>query len=170
MEFVWVPEHMVKSGSEFCIEGIDLWARAREQQCYCNVSSVLIGLEGSSWGKTSPFGLKHGNTGKNHPISAIGNHKWSEYRNNHMYQIPADLGGMHMTVTKWMFEELQKTCDIIGLFDPLTNLDDKTRSYTRTALTQRFCEKEFFKLVLAGNSKQARHTVEWMKEYAATHK
>jgi len=149
---------------------MDLWDKAGEMKHCRRVSSVLIGLEGSAWGKINAFGLKHGNVGKRHPVTALANHKWSWYRQNYMHQIPADLGGMHMTVTRWMFNEIQTTCDKIGVLDPVTHGDGSGRCYDRNSVAERICEKEIFKMMLSSNSKQAKQTVEWMKDYAELHR
>jgi len=81
-------------------------------------------------------------------------------------QIPSDEGGMHVKITRPMFEEFMQTCDQLNLVDPSTDLVPTTeRQHSRWDLEQRYAEKELFKQVLSGNGNQAKQVIEAMQEY-----
>jgi len=153
------------------VHGINFWDKARKTEERHKISSVLIGLEGAAPQKKSPFGVEHDVSGTSHNVSALGGQKWRAYRLNNALQIPSDEDGMHMKITRRMFEELIETCDQIGLGDPCIDLvSRRVQGYTREVLDQRYAEKELFKQILGGNGPQAKQSVEWMKEHSSTHR
>mmetsp|Transcript_85174 Transcript_85174/g.258523 ORF Transcript_85174/g.258523 Transcript_85174/m.258523 type:complete len:533 (-) Transcript_85174:64-1662(-) len=164
--FEWLNSDSIEMDS---VRGMELWVEARKHEVRHKVSSVLIGLEGSAPNKRSPFGTEHNASGVPNKISALGNRKWHAYRMNNALQIPSDEGGMHLRITRQMFQEFIETCDKIGLVDPVVDLVAEPGSgCTRDDLERRHAEKELMKQLLAGSGRQAQEAVELMKEYAST--
>jgi len=82
-----------------------------------HISGILLGIEGSSPGKESFFGGKHTVTAKSQELSAFGKRKWSDYRRGGE-AVPADLGGMRVTVDDKKFRMLKEVCQRIDLCKP----------------------------------------------------
>eukprot|EP00418_Pyrodinium_bahamense_P092458 CAMPEP_0179027430 /NCGR_PEP_ID=MMETSP0796-20121207/9033_1 /TAXON_ID=73915 /ORGANISM="Pyrodinium bahamense, Strain pbaha01" /LENGTH=1231 /DNA_ID=CAMNT_0020723555 /DNA_START=49 /DNA_END=3746 /DNA_ORIENTATION=- len=163
VSFYWASEDSVEG-----VHGMDLWAEARKREERHKVSSVLIGLEGTAPQRKSPFGTEHDASGTSCPVSATGGRKWRAYRKNNALQIPSDQGGMHLRITRPMFQEFVDTCDMLNLVEPSMDLvPEHQGSHTRDDLERRWAEKELFKQVLAGSGRQAKQVVEAMKEFAA---
>jgi len=72
-----------------------------------SISTVLIGIEGSAPGKRNFFSKRHGVRAKSQELSAFGKRKWRDYRAGGQ-EVPADIGGMHMSVDKEAFKVLQE--------------------------------------------------------------
>jgi hypothetical protein len=171
MEYSWMHES-VQLRQE--TQGMNLFAMAEQREKNDpkhNISSVLLGLEGADPGNTSAFGCGHDASGQPSKISASGGRKWRAFRTNNAPQIPADIGGMRMKITKPAFDELVDTCQKLDLLDPgLDLLWEPFESYPRELLNHKYAERELFKRVLGGNSFQAKQAIEWMKEYRAKYK
>lgn len=164
--FAWMPENQLHG-----VKGGDFWEIAAREQEKHRVCSVLVGLEGTAPQKRSPFGVEHDGSGKSASISAVGNCKWSTYRQNNALQVPADHGGLRMNITKQMFEELRRTCERLDLIHPAMDLVmEACQSRSREMLEQRFAERELFKRILSSNATNAREVVEWMESYRAVNK
>jgi hypothetical protein len=168
INYQWMAEskHLIND-----VIGMKLFDEADKKQEVKRISSVLIGLEGADPGNVSVFGMGHDASGASSKVSASGGRKWRAYRTNNALQIPADIGGMRMTVTEQNFKELIETCEQVDLLDP--NLDilwEPGVAYPRALLDHRNAEKEFFKQILAGSGLQAHKAVEWMKAYRHKHK
>jgi len=82
-----------------------------------HISSVLVGIEGSSWGKCNLFGNQHTMMGKSQDRSAFGKRKWREYKSAGL-RVPAEIGGMHVAVDRASFILLQDTCEAARLLRP----------------------------------------------------
>jgi len=167
VSFLWVWEDGSGGSPMDQVRGLELWAEAKKHEARRKVSSVLVGLEGSPPARKSPFGQEHDASGTSAKVSATGGRKWRAYRKNNALQIPSDVGGMHVKITRTMFQEFMDTCDMLGV-DPSMDLADERPRYTREDLERRHAEKELFKQVLAGSGRQAKQAVELMKEYAST--
>jgi len=164
-------EWMAEEDAGQVVQGMSIWAKAKECGERHRISSVLIGLEGSAPHARSPFGVVHDASGKSGNVSALGGSKWRTLRMNNASQIPCDCDGMHVKLTRQKFTDLMETCDQIGLVEAsLDLLNTREMSYSREVLNHRFREKELFKQILAGNGKQAKQTLEWMKEHASARK
>jgi len=140
--FMWYP-----IGNLDGVRGASLWQEALKMEERVQVSSVLIGLEGSEPLCRSPFGVDHDPSGTSAAISALGGQKWRSYRSNAALQIPANEGGMRMKVDRRVFEV-----------------------YPRDLLDQRFSEMEMFKALLAGSGVQAKRAVEQLQEHRLLHR
>jgi len=161
--FVWLRESQLDG-----IRGVQLWDEAKRHSRHRSVSSVLIGLESSSPLMTSPFGLKHGPGGTSNPMSALGCQKWRAYRASEALQIPADVGGLKVTVTSRSFKDLRETCEKIDLVDPLHSLLlEPSVPKTRELLFRCSSEATFFKEMLASTGSQARLALEQILESRA---
>lgn len=101
------------------------------------VSSLLVGIEGSAPFKEDCFDNIHMPDGKSKEISAFGKRKWRDYRRGGQ-DVPADLGGMRMSLTEGRFHEICEVCKNIRLSRP------SSREQTMQATE----EREFFKKVL----------------------
>jgi len=82
-----------------------------------HLSAILVGIEGSAPHRQSFFGGTHGISGSSKNNSAFGKRKWKDYRTGGQ-EVPADLGGMRLTVTSSSFEQLQDLCSTIRLSKP----------------------------------------------------
>uniref|UniRef100_A0A7S0ZWE3 Uncharacterized protein n=1 Tax=Noctiluca scintillans TaxID=2966 RepID=A0A7S0ZWE3_NOCSC len=153
------------------VVGMSWWdAKPREERH--RIASVLLGLEGSEPRMRSPFdGSKHDASGASKPISAIGSRKWRAYRVNNALQIPADCGGIRCRITRKMFSELIDVTWRIGLTSPWQDLLLKRgEGFSRDVLEQRFLEKELFKLILSGSSREAKEALAGMQAYRERHR
>jgi len=83
-----------------------------------HISGILLGIEGSSPGKESFFGGKHTVTAKSQELSAFGERKWSDYRRGGE-AVPADLGGMRVTVDDKKFRMLKEVCQRMICANPV---------------------------------------------------
>lgn len=164
--FVWLPENQLQG-----VKGGDLWEQAAKHQELHQVSSVLLGLEGTAPQMKSPFGVEHDGSGTSAPISALGNCKWKTYRQNNALQVPADHGGLRMNINKQMFEELRRTCEKMDLLHPSLDLTLEPKgARSRELLEQRFAERELFKRILSSNAADAKAIVEWMDDHRTVNK
>jgi len=160
IEYSWLDEAETQKE----VRGLNFLSEVkRTEQHY--LSSVLIGLEGSSPQCTSAFGHEHSAMAAVSKISACGNHKWKCYRLNNAMQIPASTGGMRMKINRRIFEEFMETCNALDLLDCSSDLTLPTgKGCSRELLNHRFFEKELFKQILGGSAISARRAVECMKE------
>lgn len=165
--FLWVNEDGSGQMSLEAVSGAELWVEARKREEKHKVASVLIGLEGTAPQRKSPFGVEHDASGTSAKVSATGGRKWRAYGRNNALQIPSDHGGMHLKITRPMFQEFMDTCEVLNLVDPGEDLVDEDHVYSRGDLERRYAEKELFKNILAGNGRQANEAVELMKEYCS---
>mmetsp|Transcript_70575 Transcript_70575/g.204536 ORF Transcript_70575/g.204536 Transcript_70575/m.204536 type:complete len:1547 (-) Transcript_70575:129-4769(-) len=103
-----------------------------------HVSALLVGIEGSAPFKEDCFDNLHTPDGKSKEISAFGKRKWRDYRKGGQ-DVPADLGGMRMSLTESRFREICEVCrDNIRL----------SRPSSREETMQASEERELFKKVL----------------------
>jgi len=166
-EYTWLEERE----AEKQVDDLRCWASSQKDGHTHHISSVLIGLEGAAPNCKSPFGSVHNAKGSSNKVSALGNRKWRAYRLNNALQIPSTEGGMRMKINKEMFQELIEACDDICLMDPSSDLLMKPhRGLPRSFLNQRHAEKEFYKQILGGSSRQARNAVDWMRKYCSVHR
>jgi len=129
---------------------------------------VLLGLEGTAPNMRSPLGTVHSASGASSSISALGNSKWRAFRAHNALQVPADVGGLRMCLTRRDVEGLAGTCERLGLLDPgLDLLAEPGAVQPRELLEQRYAEQELFKRLLAGSGQEARQAVAWMEDYRA---
>jgi len=153
------------------IAGSHLWAEARAAGTATHsLSSVLLGLEGSAPGCESPFGMAHDATGASSKVSAVGNRKWRAYKLNCARDVPNEVDGMRMTITRQMFDEFIQTCAVLRIHEASDDLGPSGKAASNPALLRehledRFMEQELFRQVLGGSTQEARRAVEWMKEY-----
>jgi len=154
-DFVWVDEFALEG-----VKGAELWVLAERNFEFHNVSSVLLGLEGTAPNMKSPFGVTHDASGASAKISALGNRKWSSYRKNHAHQVPSSEGGMRVRIDRSTFQDLLDLCESIDLVDPSVDVSSQQLVFSRCALAQRHEEKELFKELLAGNGREARQALE----------
>jgi len=135
------------------------------------LASVLVGLEGAAPGMKSPFGNEHDVKGTSAEISALGNRKWRFYRAQGALQIPSDVGGLRMRITRRTFLDVVSTCEHLDLSSCSTDLAASHKhGLPRWLLDQRFAERELFKSLLGGSGREALEALTWMKEYRATHR
>eukprot|EP00927_Polykrikos_kofoidii_P012895 TRINITY_DN15606_c1_g2_i1.p1 TRINITY_DN15606_c1_g2~~TRINITY_DN15606_c1_g2_i1.p1 ORF type:complete len:1559 (-),score=248.16 TRINITY_DN15606_c1_g2_i1:101-4777(-) len=159
--FEWMLERCDRDD----VRGWHLWAEALRHVERHSISSVLIGLEGSAPHMRSPFGTEHDTSGKSANISAVGARKWRAYRSNNALQIPADIGGMHMCITRRLFEKLVSTCELIDLVDPAGDFRrPRGTPLSRRELDMRFLEQELFRRILGSNSVEALLAIDWIKD------
>lgn len=165
----WVPSHdLVREGVEYA----RLWEGASDTKgARHTYSSVLVGLEGAAPQFQSPFHQKHSSDGKPNVLSALGNRKWEAYRVNSASQIPADINGLQMTITREDFEEFKETVELIDVVDAqLDLLWDQGAPLPQDTLEHRFSERELFKQILGGSVSEAKKAINWMREYRIQHK
>jgi len=159
--FCWVPE---AEAIEEDVRGLRLFTQAAKLQSRHSISSVLLGLEGSAPMCSSPHGTKHDASGASSAISATGGAKWREYRNHHALQVPADIGGMRMYITREQFEEFKKACELLDLSNPADDLLPRT-TRSREELQRRYEEQELFKSLLSCPGHKAKQAVHWMIQH-----
>mmetsp|Transcript_55836 Transcript_55836/g.120716 ORF Transcript_55836/g.120716 Transcript_55836/m.120716 type:complete len:1072 (+) Transcript_55836:118-3333(+) len=111
--------------------------------------SVLIGIEGSAAGKQSFFGSKHNLTAKQHRLSAFGKRKWRDYRAAGQ-EVPADIGGMHVSINESTFKDLQTAIGAVSLHRP-------SEGYVRGRSQRK--EKALFRELLESNSFRAEEVL-----------
>jgi len=104
-----------------------------------NISGLLIGIEGSAPGKESFFSGKHSVKGKSKHLSAFGKRKWSDYRSGGE-DVPADLGGMRVSVDKNKLQILKDVCQRLDLCKPSAGYSAEQK-----------LEKEFFQDLLSSS-------------------
>lgn len=168
-DFSWIPkEDLGKSG----VGGAHLWKLAASKGDACHAySSILIGLEGSAPHMKSPFNMKHCVDGKPNKLSAVGNRKWQAYRANNAQQIPAEIGGMQMVITKETFKDLIETMELVDLVDAQEDLFvPRDQSMTKELLERRSLERELFKQILGGSGRESKKAIDAMTEYRSWHK
>lgn len=163
VDLVWLDEGRLREA-----HGAGLWDRAASLQETRRVSSVLLGLEGTAPGMRSPFGTDHDMSGASSPISAVGNSKWRRYRLSNGFQIPADIGGLRMSLTRGAFRDFVEACRQVPLPDPAGappgGRAAPARALPRELLEQRFAEQELFKQILGGCCREAHQAVAAMVE------
>mmetsp|Transcript_52503 Transcript_52503/g.122862 ORF Transcript_52503/g.122862 Transcript_52503/m.122862 type:complete len:1673 (-) Transcript_52503:73-5091(-) len=160
----WVPDQDIKQ-----VKHSELFER-EDAQRKSNISSVLIGLEGSGPQQKGAFGQHHSATGKSGKVSAVGSRKWSAYRKNSALEVPSEYGSMRMSITKKTFAEFMDYCSTINLHDPIDDLIPDHRRLDRAEIHRHHMEREFFKLILTSNGREAREVLESVvRERASGH-
>jgi hypothetical protein len=162
-DFVWTDEQSLDG-----VKGADLWAMAEKNIEFHNISSVLVGLEGTAPQMKSPFGVVHDTSGASAKISALGNRKWSSYRKNHAHQVPSSEGGMRLRIDRSTFQDLQDICESIDLADSSVDISTQQHVFNRDTLARRQAEKILFKELLSGNGREARQALEAARKRYAT--
>lgn len=114
-----------------------------------NISSVLIGVEASAPHKENFFGGKHNISGIANEISAFGARKWKDFRRG-LQEVPADIGGIHLSVDPDNFETLQGICQQMELTAP-----SKGRPTTESEKALLAAEKKLFRKLLEASDTQA---------------
>jgi len=103
-EWQWLPK---EEAVRRCVPGLVLPKKKflvrRESG---QLSALLLGIEGTAPMKESLFGGRHVGA-KSHQLSAFGKRKWRDYRNGGQ-EVPADLGGIHVTVDQSSFLKLRE--------------------------------------------------------------
>jgi hypothetical protein len=82
-----------------------------------HLCSLLVGIESCAPWKDDLFGGSHGTSGRSKDISAFGKRKWRDFRRSGQ-EVPADLGGMHVTVDAPGFARLKSVCKELLLSPP----------------------------------------------------
>merc|ERR1711920_1175908 len=81
------------------------------------MNALLLGVESSAPLKRDLFGTAHNPDGKSKDTSAFGKRKWRDFRRGGQ-GVPADVGGIHLNVSKQQFELLQEICSRLRLCAP----------------------------------------------------
>merc|ERR1719436_301684 len=81
------------------------------------LSSLLIGIESSAPLKEDLFGNTHGVDAKAKDRSAFGKPKWRAYGKGGQ-EVPADLGGIKVTMNEAQFQYFQDVCRVVGCYKP----------------------------------------------------
>eukprot|EP00746_Dinoflagellata_sp_MGD_P131036 gnl/MRDRNA2_/MRDRNA2_64864_c0_seq2.p1 gnl/MRDRNA2_/MRDRNA2_64864_c0~~gnl/MRDRNA2_/MRDRNA2_64864_c0_seq2.p1 ORF type:complete len:1073 (-),score=205.80 gnl/MRDRNA2_/MRDRNA2_64864_c0_seq2:325-3543(-) len=140
---------------------------------FYRISSLLIGVEGSSYGSGSPFGWQHGWAGNSNANAATGGRKWRSYRDNGGRRVPGEFGSMRLWLTEAAYEEFKNVIEILGLGDAKDDLmlaltkpnfdgeqkDNPLGVFSRNAIERRNREKILFQEILSSNANQAREAV-----------
>eukprot|EP00397_Hematodinium_sp_SG-2012_P000655 GEMP01000656.1.p1 GENE.GEMP01000656.1~~GEMP01000656.1.p1 ORF type:complete len:1772 (+),score=335.68 GEMP01000656.1:234-5549(+) len=141
------------------VHGIDyINIDLEENHVSVELSSVMIGVEGSAPRKHSPFGHVHDASGKSGVTAAAGGRKWRAFRKNQARQIPADFGGMRLVIGEENFNAFQNFLDMFQLQDPSDDVLISAFTYTGSAkwfVNKRQFEKEFFQKLLSSGTYQA---------------
>jgi len=82
-----------------------------------HLSSILLGIESSAPHKENFFGDKHNAAAKSKDVSPFGTRKWRDYREGGQ-EVPADIGGMHVSVDTTAFKAMQNLCNKANLSRP----------------------------------------------------
>jgi hypothetical protein len=111
-----------------------------------HLSSILLGIENSAPHKENFFGGKHTAAAKHQDTSPFGTRKWKDYRKGGQ-EVPADIGGMHLSVDPKAFKSLQRLCRKVRLSKPY----DGYASGNKEALR---AEKDLFKELLQASDEE----------------
>jgi hypothetical protein len=113
-----------------------------------HLSSILVGIENSAPHKENFFGGKHTAAAKNQDTSPFGTRKWKDYRKGGQ-EVPADIGGMHVSVDETAFKSLQRLAKKVELSKPM---DGYKSGIEGNKLRD---EKDLFKELLQSSDQQA---------------
>lgn len=155
-----VTQTRKKTVSGFDYINIDNEATYRD----VNLSSLMIGVEGSAPKMFSPFGVSHDASGKSKDIACAGGRKWRAYRKNQGKQIPADLGGMRIFIDQYRFRAFRRFLSEFDMLDPADDVLLSSGRYYRGLrmhyTNKRFFEKEFFQKLLSSGTYHAHKLVD----------
>jgi len=120
-EWTWIPETAAMDMQLFgCIAGLDRPCDFRPLQLAKEtkrLGSLLIGIESSAPLKEDLFGNTHNIDAKSKDRSAFGKPKWRAYGKGG-HEVPADLGGIKVTVDEDAFSFFRHVCRIAGCHKP----------------------------------------------------
>jgi len=85
-----------------------------------HIQALLFGIEGSAPLKGDFFGHAHTPDGSSKELSAFGKRKWRDYRNGGQ-EVPADLGGLRLSIDDGLFTAIKEACSTIRLSAPSNN-------------------------------------------------
>merc|ERR1719277_487907 len=101
------------------------------------ISSLLFGIECSAPLKEDLWGHAHGPDAKSKAISAFGKRKWRDFRKGGQ-DVPADIGGMRVTVGQTQFQQIQDVCKQLKLCKPsegAMDIQEREREFFRELLS-----------------------------------
>mmetsp|Transcript_8594 Transcript_8594/g.18764 ORF Transcript_8594/g.18764 Transcript_8594/m.18764 type:complete len:1194 (+) Transcript_8594:146-3727(+) len=81
------------------------------------ISALLFGIESSAPQKTNMFGGKHTVKAAKNTLSPFGSRKWRDYRRGGQ-QVPAELGGLRVSIDRDNFARAQSACQVMKLSRP----------------------------------------------------